>query len=136
MTSDIKKCEHGVYDPHGDGAYCQMCNPSTNIKALDATKSDLHFNRRSALSLTETGKLPKCSNCATILTVSNNGTCHVCGTEHTIDAPEHLRANNAQPGICPSCGSGVHYTTKTKRKWQCADCGREYVAPKRAEDVD
>lgn len=23
----MKKCEHGVYDPHGDAKYCTVCNP-------------------------------------------------------------------------------------------------------------
>lgn len=26
-TSSIPKCQHGVYDPHGDQHYCTVCNP-------------------------------------------------------------------------------------------------------------
>jgi hypothetical protein len=29
----ITKCEHGVYDPHGDQNYCDECNPKT-IRAV------------------------------------------------------------------------------------------------------
>lgn len=130
----MNKCKHGVYDPHGDGAYCQFCNPATN-EVSEIPKETPMFNRRGSLNMTETGRLPKCPYCAaqgitSILAVSNGGICAVCHNEFTILAPHNLRANNKQPGLCPQCGSGVHFE-KDRKTWKCADCDAEYKAPKR-----
>ena len=27
MKMTMSRCEHGVYDPHGDQKYCSVCNP-------------------------------------------------------------------------------------------------------------
>lgn len=124
----MNKCVHGVYDPHGDGAYCQSCNPAGNPDIQAAPT----FNRRGSLALTTTGKLPKCPTCQgnSILTVSNGGKCTICKTEFDLTAPTNLRANNRQPGVCPECGSGVHFEVDRKT-WKCADCDTQYKAPKR-----
>lgn len=84
--------------------------------------------------MTETGQLPKCPNCqgTSILAVSNGGKCVICHSEFEIIAPTNLRANNKQPGVCPNCGSGVHYEVDRKT-WKCADCDTKYKAPKRVE---
>lgn len=126
----IKRCKHGVYDPHGTGVYCGICNPLLHELVSQAPK----FNRRGAMTLTETGKLPKCPDCGSILTVSGGGVCKHCGKEYEIQAPQNLRANNTQPGICPDCGSGVHYTTDKARVWICADCGKDYDAPRTVKE--
>lgn len=122
------KCEHGVYDPHGDGAYCQLCNPNGNPERDAAPQ----FNRRSSLNITETGRLPHCPKCNGLLALSNGGKCSVCKEEYEIESPKNLRANNRQAGLCPDCASGVHYEIDSKT-WGCADCGTQYKAPKRLE---
>lgn len=133
----MRKCEHGVYWPEDQlvAEYCQTCNPATNDLSKPDKKEFPRFNRRGSLSMTETGKLPKCPVCAengisSILTVSTGGICSVCHSEFVIQAPHNLRANNKQPGVCPECGSGVHFD-EGGRKWRCADCSNVYRAPKR-----
>lgn len=127
-SSSIPKCEHGVYKPHELAEDCGLCNPDGNP---NRTSSDTpHFNRRSALTMSSTGKLPHCPDCNTILTVSNGGKCIVCHGEFVIEAPEKLRANNKVPGLCPECSSGVHYE-KDAKTWVCCDCDFAYKAPKR-----
>ncbi|VVB51623.1 Uncharacterised protein [uncultured archaeon] len=124
----MRKCPHGVFWPDGQekALYCTFCNPSGNPDA----KVIPEFNRRGALHLTETGRLPKCPTCHTaLLAVSNGGRCVVCKTEHEIVAPHKLRANNKQPGLCPSCGSGVHIEIDG-RTWKCADCATPFKASK------
>jgi hypothetical protein len=126
----MRRCEHGVYWPEGHPVafYCDKCNPGGNPEVKEAPK----FNRRGSLALTETGRLPKCPKCngASILTVSLDGKCVICDTEFEINTPHKLRANNSQPGLCPSCGSGVHFEVD-RRTWKCADCDTQYKAPKR-----
>lgn len=124
----MNKCKHGVYDPHGDGAYCQSCNPATN-DAVGNERAIPQFGRRSA-QITETGKLPRCSNCQGILATSNGGKCSICHTEHDLIGPTKLRANNHQSGTCPGCASSIHFVVNAKT-WKCADCGQDYKAPKR-----
>lgn len=125
----MRKCEHGVYWPEGEekALYCTLCNPAGNPNA----KTVPEFNRRGALQMTETGKLPRCPKCHTaILAVSNGGKCVVCKTEYDVQAPHKLRANNRQPGLCPECGSGVHVEVDSKT-WKCADCDTKFRAPRR-----
>lgn len=128
-SSDIRKCGHGVYWPEKQliAEDCQLCNPNGNPDRGEATTP--HFNRRSSLTMSSTGKLPNCPSCGTILTVSNGGKCLVCHGEYIIDAPEKLRANNRVPGVCPECGAGVHFELNSK-EWQCAECDTVYKAPK------
>jgi ribosomal protein L37AE/L43A len=125
----MRRCEHGVYWPEGHAIAfcCEFCNPLGNPGQASPT-----FNRRGSLALTTTGKLPKCPNCQgnSILTVSNGGKCTICKTEFDLTAPTKLRANNRQPGVCPECGSGVHFQVSNK-EWKCADCDTTYRAPKR-----
>jgi ribosomal protein L37AE/L43A len=128
----MRKCEHGIYlaTPEevasGKANYCTFCTPAGNPDA-----KPVQFNRRGALQMTETGKLPRCPNCNNaILAISNGGKCVVCKEEFEINAPHKLRANNRQPGICPKCGSGVHKEVD-RRTWECADCGDRFKAPKR-----
>ena len=129
----MTKCVHGVYDPHGDGAYCQFCNPATN-DTQGNQRAIPQFNRRGSLRLTETGRLPKCPSCHgnSILAVSNGGKCTICKAEYDLVSPHKLRANNMQPGLCPGCGSGVHFEVDRKT-WRCADCDTQYRAPKRLQ---
>lgn len=128
----MRRCQHGVFNPDEGTELawsCSLCYPQGH----PSNSAMPQFNRRNSMSLTETGKLPKCPKCESILAVSRGGVCRHCGTEYEIQAPSHLRANNAQPGICPACGSGVHFTGRTKREWECADCGHHYTAPKKVE---
>lgn len=129
----MHRCKHDIYNPDVESELawaCTSCYPQGHPDA-DATMP--HFNRRSSLNLTETGKLPKCPGCGSIIAISHGGVCKHCGVQYEIQAPEHLRANNIQAGICPDCGSGVHMEGKNKRIWICADCDKEYPAPKRVE---
>lgn len=128
-SSSIRKCGHGVYWPEGQkiAEDCTLCNPGGNPGRTSANTP--HFNRRSALTMSSTGKLPHCPECQAVLTVSNGGKCFVCEGQFVIDAPEKLRANNKVPGICPECSSGVHFV-KDAKTWSCADCGTAYKAPK------
>lgn len=134
----MRRCTHGVYWPQDQpiALFCQSCNPLTNLPESIASAVDTpKFNRRNALTITSTGKLPKCPVCQgnSILTVSNAGKCSICHTQFTIDAPQHLRANNHQPGICPNCQSGVHFEVDSKT-WKCADCDTNYKAPRRISE--
>lgn len=130
----MNKCLHGVYIPHGDekAFACQLCNPAGNAASADGLPV---FNRRGSMALTVTGKLPKCPNCneASILALSRDGVCKNCGSRFEIVAPTNLRANNVQPGICPDCGSGIHFV-KDRKTWECADCGTQYRSPKRVRE--
>lgn len=125
----INKCEHSVYIPPGEqvARYCQGCNPETNDKP-SITEVAPQFNRRGALAMTTTGKLPKCPQCGGILP-SSTDRCAICGSEYDVVAPEKLRANQNQRGICPTCGSGIHYEIDSKL-WKCAECYTEYRADK------
>jgi hypothetical protein len=52
----IKKCEHGVYDPHGGAQYCTVCNPVV----LDiGTKIDVKGNLKTIKAATLTLKEKK-----------------------------------------------------------------------------
>lgn len=133
----MRKCEHGVYWPAEQdlAESCQFCNPMLNSGDAPRTVGDTpKFNRRNAMTITATGRLPKCPNCEgnSILTVSNGGECSICHTQYDLVVPTHLRANNKQPGICPACQSGVHFEVDRKT-WRCSDCDTEYKAPKRLE---
>ncbi len=133
QRAPMLRCKHDVYIPDEGTELawsCTLCYPAGHPEAQTAAPV---FNRRNSLNLTSTGKLPKCLDCDSILTVSSGGKCRHCGKEYELLAPEHLRANNSQPGSCPECGSGVHYIGKTKRTWVCADCCHAYNAPKRLE---
>lgn len=131
----MRKCEHGVYwpDDQATAESCQLCNPP--ILASEGPAEVPIFNRRGSQAFTATGELPSCPNCGdetAILTISRQGSCIVCGQQYEIVAPVNLRANNRQPGICPGCGSGIHYVNGNR--WVCADCGEEYKAPKRIRE--
>lgn len=123
----MNRCEHGVYLPPGEtkSPGCQSCYPHGR-----ADEKVPKFNRRGALNITSTGKLPKCPNCQATVPASENK-CVECGLEFQVEAAEGLRANNKQPGICPECSSGIHFETGNKKEWECADCGARYEAPRK-----
>lgn len=131
----MRRCEHGTYWPeaHAIAFACQFCNPLVN-EPQEVAADTPKFNRRGSMDMTETGKLPKCPNCKgdAILTVSKGGQCAICKFEFEIGVANHLRANNKQPGVCDECGSGVHFV-RSGRRWECADCGHVYKAPKGAK---
>lgn len=129
----MKRCQHGVYAPDEGTELawsCVACYPEGHPYAALTPPM---FNRRNSMRLSETGRLPKCPKCDSILAVSQGGVCRHCGTEYEIQAPSHLRANNSQPGICPACGSGVHVACSIRKEWECADCGHRYSAPKKLD---
>jgi uncharacterized protein (DUF983 family) len=129
----MRRCRHDIYNPDLDSELawsCTLCYPCGHP---DSKSSLPLFNRRNAMSLTETGRLPKCPQCESILAVSRGGVCLHCGIEYEIVAPSHLRANNSQPGVCSSCGSGVHFVGRSKKEWICVDCNHHYSAPKGIE---
>lgn len=131
----MRKCNHGIFWPEDQpvALYCQFCNPKTNDAPSIPGREIPKFNRRGSLSLTQTGRLPKCPNCkgTSLLTVSGGGVCSICKTEYEIIAPKNLRANIRQPGLC-ECGSGIHYERNDGKTWICADCGRSMKTPRRS----
>lgn len=124
----MRRCDHGVYLPEGETKAwgCQSCYPQGHPETTKAPK----FNRRSALDITSSGKLPKCPKCNVPISVALGG-CPDCGIAIENDGDQNLRANNKQQGICPSCSSGIHFETASGKKWECADCGEIYDAPSR-----
>jgi hypothetical protein len=83
----VTKCEHGVYDPHGDQAYCTVCNPVTlsargyalkhsSIGSLAVSNNDL---KKEPLVL----QCFSCNSMFLINTAGDNGrpSCPVCSEE-------------------------------------------------------
>lgn len=129
----IRKCEHGVYWPEGHEVAhsCQQCNPGGTgtgaTPVLPRSSSDPLF-------ATKTKDAETCGTCGNLRTYYAPN-CRACGT---VFPPTELRgreqgtANLHTPGVCPNCNSTVHYELSTKR-WECADCGTTYKAPKTTE---
>jgi ribosomal protein L37AE/L43A len=119
------KCEHDIY---GDGWGCQQCNPAPPIGGatpiLPRSSSD-------PLNSTKTDETETCP-CGCIRTYSQ-GKCLACGLVYEIsdnNSRQQGAANSTQTGVCPTCGSNIHYELK-KSLWKCADCDTEYKAPAR-----
>ena len=127
----MKRCQHGIYLPDGMelSPGCQSCYPHGRPDEVKTPK----FNRRSALELTSTGKLPKCPKCGIPVSVALGG-CPECGIAFENDDEQKLRANNKQAGVCPECGSGTHFETTNKKEWECVDCGAVYPASARRHE--
>lgn len=122
------KCSHDVYWPAADeiNLGCQLCNPD-------------------GLGAGEVPVLPRSSGNSLGRHDEARETCHACGNLRTYFKTvcmhcgaafpdDNLRgrgqetANRRQVGTCPDCGSAVHYETKKKSVWACADCNTEYRA--------
>lgn len=129
----MNRCSHGVYLPEGETLAwgCQSCYPNGHP---EEDSQQPIFNHRGALKLTGTGKLPKCPTCNVPVPVSDKGVCAICSTPFEINEATHLRANAKQPGICPGCGSGIHFETGNAKVWKCADCEQEYPAARTTEE--
>ena len=82
-----------------------------------------------------------CPRCGCLRTYSSDSlhpvdTCRPCGFKFPPKAPRNQGEANSRSGYtghqlvgaCPECGSLIHYETKNKRKWECADCGKVYPA--------
>src|SRR5260221_6197300 len=89
MPSNIPRCPHGVYDPHGDGYGCQFCNIASNhgskaeakkfvmpAKTLSEQNGHVYSNKHSP------GHCPECGS--GIHTVERPGLwrCAECATEY------------------------------------------------------
>lgn len=133
-SAHATKCDHGVHWPAKDAAAysCQQCNPD-GTGAGDAPV--LPRSSGDPLNSTKTDKSENCGVCGCIRTYFSS-TCLACGT---VLPPTDARgrqqgaANAVQSGVCPECGSNVHYETAKKGTWQCSDCDAKYPAPKRLQ---
>jgi DNA-directed RNA polymerase subunit M/transcription elongation factor TFIIS len=125
----MAKCSHGVY---GDGWGCQQCHPPGSAD-FDQPTPVLPRSSADPLNADKTGKMETCPKCGNLRTYFSNE-CRVCHAPFPI-TDERGRAqgtaNMHQAGVCPACGSAVHYETKKATFWECADCGEEYPASKR-----
>lgn len=129
----VPKCSHGVYRPYADhiALNCQQCNPDGT-----GTGESPVLPRSSAdpLNADRNEKLEACE-CGMIRTFSSDE-CVVCGKPFPDDSNTGRSQGTANPhaaGVCPGCGSTVHYEGKTKKQWVCADCDTTYAAPKRTK---
>jgi len=133
----MNRCEHGIYLPEGDRASgkawgCTLCysqgHPeSTAIPILPHSSG-------TPLNLRQTDGLDFCPCGAIALTTRD--TCNICGQRYPSEIlVRHQGTANAKvPGVCPDCGSNIHYAHKAQPGiWECVDCGRTYVAPKGRE---
>jgi hypothetical protein len=122
------RCQHGVYIVPGDSKaqYCTLCNPEGNtgpVPILPKSSSDPLKHESESIEF-----CPGCGN----VRLSSSDCCNVCGyTYEEIGIGRYQStANSKQPGICPECGSAVHYEFKPG-VWECADCGKMYPSRKR-----
>lgn len=127
----MRRCEHGVYnpDPDTDLAWgCEACHPNGHPEAPAPV---LPRSSGDPLNASRTGELEKCECGAIIL--STRTQCGVCQKPYPAGAGAFRlqgTANESSSGTCPACHSTIHYATKKKGVWACADCGEEYPAPK------
>jgi predicted RNA-binding Zn-ribbon protein involved in translation (DUF1610 family) len=129
MVSHPSKCSHGVYWPAADpiNLGCQACNPDGlgggDVPVLPRSSSD---------TLGRHDEHETCHGCGNIRTYFSQQ-CRHCGAAFPDDGARSRgqeTANRLQLGACPECGSTVHYETKKKSEWECADCGKKYKALK------
>ena len=128
----INKCSHGVYLPAGDqiNLGCQQCNPDglggeREVVLPRTSDTDVNFVRHVQREV--------CSNCGNVRTYSSDA-CRVCFRPFpALDTSGRLQptANERERGRCPKCGSVIHYETKRRSVWECADCGTKFPAVKR-----
>ena len=127
--SHPSKCSHDVYWPSGDeiNLGCQLCNPdglgAGATPVLPRSSSD-------TLGRDDARETCVCGNLRTYFT--NN--CRHCGAafpETDLRGQSDVTANRRQSGACTECGSTIHYETKKKSVWECADCGTQFRAPKK-----
>lgn len=130
------KCEHGVYIPKADEStgkawHCQQCYPEGHP---EEAQTPVMLPRSSSDSGGSSEK-KTCAKCGNLRTYFTNN-CRKCGAEfpeEDLRGRSDARANRRQQGACPGCGSTIHYDTKRKSFWECADCGEEFRAPKLKE---
>lgn len=128
----VQRCEHGLYVPPGDTKSwgCAQCYPDGH-----GTGPTPILPRSSAdtLNADRTAKMDTCNNCGGLRTFSSTA-CRACGTPFPTDnslGRAQGSANVHAAGVCPKCGSTVHYETKKASQWECSDCGKLFPAPKR-----
>lgn len=127
----MAKCNHGVYIPEGEtiSLYCSICNPNGipdgPVPMLPRSAGDLSNSSK-------TGGREYCPKCECPRTYSKP-ICRVCSYMWPIEETgRHQGGANARPeGACPHCGSLIHFETKKKSVWLCADCDKEYKAARR-----
>lgn len=136
--SHPSKCPHDVYWPANDPVNlgCQQCNPD----GLGNDGSVPILPRSSGDTLGRRDDKRECCPCGNVRTYSGPN-CRACNKpfpESDLRGRAMAAANQLQAGTCPQCGSAVHFETKKKNTWQCADCNTEYNAPKHVvgEDPD
>lgn len=127
----MRKCAHGVYWPDADpvALSCQLCNPGGTgdgpVPILPRSSAD-------PLNAVKTEKIETCE-CGNVRTYFSD-ICRFCHKPFPKDLERGRvqgTANAHAAGTCPECGSTIHYETKKKNEWECADCGELYPASKK-----
>lgn len=123
----VSKCVHGIYLTPGDTKSwgCVQCYPNGHEGAETPV-----FPESSGDPLGRDDARTYCTCGA--LRLYYTPTCLHCGAafpEKELRG-QRLACNRRVEGICPACGSTIHYETKKKSRWQCADCDTEYSAPR------
>lgn len=131
--TSLRRCPHGVYWPEGQEiAYCcSLCNPAGNAGAAPVLPKTGDGNPN------KTDQRETCSQCGNLRLYSQSACLHCATPFPAGDAMARRQgvANAKQPGTCPECSGGVHYEETDKDdkptgKWECADCGTVYPAPR------
>ena len=124
----MRKCSHGVYWPDADpiALSCQQCNPDGTGEGVGPVLP------RKAAGVTYHGSNEGRETCQCgCIRLSSRQTCPVCGAPYTRATERQVGgANPTREGVCPACGSNVHYETTKRSKWRCADCDTIYPALK------
>jgi len=125
----VRRCQHGIYWPEGHAIAfsCQSCNPIINEEPTIAPASAPIMMERSPLRDRVNGPVPVCADCG-VTSTRTSTECIGCGKKLPSASGLRQRANRREPGECPDCGSRVHFETKDKKQWECADCGTTYPA--------
>ncbi len=127
----LRGCEYGVYIGCNDtlALACQLCNPD----GLGAGATPV-LPRSSSDTLGRDDARENCI-CGNLRTYFTNN-CRHCGAafpETDLRGQSDVTANRRQSGACTECGSTIHYETKKKSMWECADCGTQFRAPKKMQ---
>jgi hypothetical protein len=98
----IKKCEHSVYNPTGDGHSCQWCNPFLTLRYL----------------------APEEMERAKQFHIQGRGGRRIAHDDSSVPYAN----GGATRGECPKCGDFAHFDDG--KNWECANCGDVRKKPK------
>ena len=128
----MNRCEHGIYIsdadlPSGKSWGCNFCYPEGHPETTQAPI--LPESSGDPLGRDRSRKM--CAKCGNMRTYYDKA-CVECGEpfpEEELRGKRSASGGKRLPGCCKECGSTIHYETKKKSIWCCADCGSEYKAP-------